>query len=174
VRLVPDIKKTAELVAEISAACREQDVGAEQINQAIQQLDKVTQQNASASEEMSATSEELAAQAEQLQAAIGFFHTGNAADGTRPETLRRSVRGMTSPSTTSRNGTSHGASVHAAPMLLAQQKRPPARQHAAHRPAGNGHDTSAGKLGTAKGGNGFALDLAAGEHDTHDAEFVRY
>ena len=27
VRLVPDIKRTADLVAEISAACREQDVG---------------------------------------------------------------------------------------------------------------------------------------------------
>ncbi len=72
-RLVPDIKKTAELVTEISAACREQDVGADQINQAIQQLDKVTQQNASASEEMSATSEELAAQAEQLQSSIAYF-----------------------------------------------------------------------------------------------------
>jgi methyl-accepting chemotaxis protein len=71
--LVPDIKKTAELVAEISAACREQDIGADQINQAIQQLDKVTQQNASASEQMSATSEELAAQAEQLQSSIAYF-----------------------------------------------------------------------------------------------------
>ena len=72
-RLVPDIRKTAELVAEISAACREQDIGASQINEAIQQLDKVTQQNAGASEEMSATSEELAAQAEELQASIAFF-----------------------------------------------------------------------------------------------------
>ncbi len=72
-RLVPDIRKTAELVAEISAACREQDIGASQINEAIQQLDKVTQQNAGASEEMSATSEELAAQAEELQSSIAFF-----------------------------------------------------------------------------------------------------
>lgn len=72
-RLVPDIRKTAELVAEISAACREQDIGANQINEAIQQLDRVTQQNTSASEEMSATSEELAAQAEELQASIAFF-----------------------------------------------------------------------------------------------------
>ncbi|HWU65157.1 MAG TPA: methyl-accepting chemotaxis protein, partial [Ensifer sp.] len=72
-KLVPDIRKTAELVAEISAACREQDIGASQINEAIQQLDKVTQQNAGASEEMSATSEELAAQAEELQASIAFF-----------------------------------------------------------------------------------------------------
>ncbi|OBZ92605.1 chemotaxis protein [Pararhizobium polonicum] len=72
-RLVPDIRKTAELVSEISAACREQDIGAGQINEAIQRLDKVTQQNAGASEQMSATSEELAAQAEELQASIAFF-----------------------------------------------------------------------------------------------------
>ncbi|PWE53477.1 methyl-accepting chemotaxis protein [Metarhizobium album] len=72
-RLVPDIRKTAELVAEITAACREQDIGASQINEAIQQLDKVTQQNAGASEQMSSTSEELAAQAEELQTSIAFF-----------------------------------------------------------------------------------------------------
>ncbi|MCY1665269.1 HAMP domain-containing methyl-accepting chemotaxis protein [Rhizobium sp. SL86] len=77
-RLVPDIQKTAELVSEISAACREQDIGASQINEAIQQLDKVTQQNAGASEEMSATSEELAAQAEELQASIAFFRVERA------------------------------------------------------------------------------------------------
>jgi methyl-accepting chemotaxis protein len=85
--LVPDIRKTAELVAEISAACREQDIGSSQINEAIQQLDKVTQQNASASEEMSATSEELAAQAEELQASIAFFRTD--AGGGRPRPVAR-------------------------------------------------------------------------------------
>jgi len=72
-RLVPDIRRTAELVEEITSACREQDVGSSQINQAIQQLDQVTQQNASASEEVSSTSEELAVQAEQLQSTIAFF-----------------------------------------------------------------------------------------------------
>ncbi|WP_297509147.1 methyl-accepting chemotaxis protein [uncultured Caulobacter sp.] len=77
--LVPNIRRTAELVAEISAACREQDIGSSQINEAIQQLDKVTQQNASASEEMSATSEELAAQAEEMQASIAYFRTEAAA-----------------------------------------------------------------------------------------------
>ncbi|MDP1616244.1 methyl-accepting chemotaxis protein [Phenylobacterium sp.] len=82
-RLVPDIRKTAELVSEISAACREQDIGASQINEAIQQLDKVTQQNAGASEQMSATSEELAAQAEELQTSIAFFRTN--ATGERPQ-----------------------------------------------------------------------------------------
>ncbi|BEH10714.1 MULTISPECIES: methyl-accepting chemotaxis protein [Geobacter] len=75
-RIVPDIQRTAELVQEISAACKEQDTGAEQINKAIQQLDQVIQQNASASEEMASTSEELASQAEQLQSTIAFFKTG--------------------------------------------------------------------------------------------------
>lgn len=72
-RLVPDIRRTAELVTEISAACREQDIGAVQINEAIQQLDQVTQQNASASEQISSTSEELASQAEELQQSIAYF-----------------------------------------------------------------------------------------------------
>jgi methyl-accepting chemotaxis protein len=85
-RLVPDIQKTAELVSEISAACREQDIGASQINEAIQQLDKVTQQNAGASEEMSATSEELASQAEELQASIAFFRVDQA--GAKPAPKR--------------------------------------------------------------------------------------
>jgi methyl-accepting chemotaxis protein len=72
-KMVPDIQKTAELVQEISAASREQDTGAEQINKAIQQLDQVIQQNAGASEEMASTSEELTSQAEQLQSSIAFF-----------------------------------------------------------------------------------------------------
>ncbi len=86
-RLVPDIRKTAELVSEISAACREQDIGPSQINEAIQQLDMVTQQNSSAAEEMAATSEELAAQSEELQSSIAFFQV-DAAKG-RDERLEK-------------------------------------------------------------------------------------
>ncbi|WP_429931123.1 methyl-accepting chemotaxis protein [Agrobacterium vitis] len=91
-RLVPDIRKTAELVSEISASCREQDLGASQINEAIQQLDKVTQHNASASEEMSATSEELASQAEELQSSLTFFQTGDQGDS-----QARKSRGSVAP-----------------------------------------------------------------------------
>ena len=72
-KLVPDIQRTSELVEEISAACREQDIGSDQVNLAIQQLDKVTQQNAAAAEETSATAVELSSQADQLQATIGYF-----------------------------------------------------------------------------------------------------
>jgi methyl-accepting chemotaxis protein len=91
-RLVPDIRRTAELVSEISAACREQDIGASQINEAIQQLDQVTQQNAGASEQISATSEELAAQAEELQASIAYFKVDSVRGTPRAATtLRRPV-----------------------------------------------------------------------------------
>ena len=72
-KLVPDIRKTAELVKEIAAGSEEQNTGASQVNKAVQELDKVIQQNASASEEMASASEELASQAEQLQSAIEFF-----------------------------------------------------------------------------------------------------
>ncbi|HXE15068.1 MAG TPA: methyl-accepting chemotaxis protein [Bryobacteraceae bacterium] len=72
-KLVPDIRKTAELVQEISAASAEQNTGASQINKAIQQLDQVIQQNASASEEMASTAEELSSQAEVLQSTVSFF-----------------------------------------------------------------------------------------------------
>ncbi|MBF2717836.1 methyl-accepting chemotaxis protein [Agrobacterium vitis] len=98
-RLVPDIRKTADLISEISAACREQDIGASQINEAIQQLDKVTQQNAGASEEMSATSEELAAQAEELQTSIAFFKV-DGAHQKKPAPQTRTVAARAAPART--------------------------------------------------------------------------
>jgi methyl-accepting chemotaxis protein len=97
-KLVPDIRKTAELVQEINAASAEQNTGASQVNKAIQQLDQVIQQNASASEEMAATAEELASQAEQLQQSIGFFKMD---DGTRkPAAAAARTSAHPKPSTT--------------------------------------------------------------------------
>jgi methyl-accepting chemotaxis protein len=71
--LVPDIKRTADLVQEIASNSREQETGTDQINRALAQLDLVTQQNAAAAEESASTAEELSAQAEQLREAIQFF-----------------------------------------------------------------------------------------------------
>ena len=83
-QLVPDIRKTSELVQEISAASSEQNAGAEQISKAIIQLDTVIQANASASEELSATSEQQAAQAEEMSAAASELLN-------QAEALKRSV-----------------------------------------------------------------------------------
>ncbi len=87
-KLVPDIRKTAELVREIAASSAEQSTGAAQVNKAMQQLDQIIQQNASASEEMASTAEELASQAEILQTSIAFFRV----DGDRSQPVRKPGR----------------------------------------------------------------------------------
>jgi methyl-accepting chemotaxis protein len=87
-KLVPAIQRTAELVQEITAASKEQDTGAEQINKALQQLEQVIQQNASAAEEMASTTEELTGQSEQLVGALGFFHTKGDTDRSGKAKLR--------------------------------------------------------------------------------------
>jgi len=117
-KLVPDIQRTAELVQEISAASREQDSGAGQINQAIQQLDQVIQQNASVSEELASTAEELSGQAEQLQVTMSFFkvhhlelveHEKKESAGTRSQQAIHKVAHLkpSSAVTQSSNGSGH-------------------------------------------------------------------
>lgn len=145
-RLVPDIKKTAELVEEITSASREQDVGAAQINQAIQQLDKVTQQNAAASEQVSATSEELSAQAETLQATIAFFRLDEGStrkNGQRPVAVDRAVTQLRGKAT--------------AMATAIQPKKAPVSGLRPAKKVVNG---------------GFAFDMDGGE-DQHDAAFHR-
>ncbi|HEX7638159.1 MAG TPA: methyl-accepting chemotaxis protein [Burkholderiaceae bacterium] len=71
--IVPNIRKTSDLVQEITAASQEQSSGVAQINAAVTQLSQTTQQNASSSEELAATAEEMSGQAEQLQQAMAFF-----------------------------------------------------------------------------------------------------
>jgi methyl-accepting chemotaxis protein len=80
--LVPNIQRTADLVQEISAATREQNTGAEQINQAIRDLDRIIQQNAAAAQQSAATSDELAGQAGRLNGIFAYFQL--AADTAAP------------------------------------------------------------------------------------------
>ena len=72
-KLVPNIQRTADLVQEISVATREQNIGAEQINDAIRELDRVISQNASAAEQATSTSDELAARSKELNSAVSYF-----------------------------------------------------------------------------------------------------
>jgi methyl-accepting chemotaxis protein len=84
--LVPNIRKTAELVQEVTAASSEQASGVTQINRALAQVDQVTQRNASAAEELSSTAEELASQAESLQQLMAFFRLQHEREEMRPHT----------------------------------------------------------------------------------------
>ena len=72
-RMIPNLSKTAELVQEIAAAAREEDVGARQINKAIVELDTLVQRGATSVEQFSSVASELAAQSEALVTALEFF-----------------------------------------------------------------------------------------------------
>ena len=80
--IVPNIKKTSDLVQEITAASEEQSSGVGQISSAVSQLNQTTQQNASSSEELAATAEEMSGQAGQLRQAMSFFRVSDASDPT--------------------------------------------------------------------------------------------
>ncbi|MBK3519672.1 methyl-accepting chemotaxis protein [Carboxylicivirga marina] len=71
--LLPKIRKTTQLVEEISTASQEQQVGVGQVNNAMQQLSMVTQKHTSAAEEMASSSEEMARQAVELNEVTTFF-----------------------------------------------------------------------------------------------------
>jgi len=77
--MVPNIRRTSDLVQEITAASEEQSAGVGQINAAVGQMSQTTQHNASSSEELAATAEEMSSQAEQLQQAMAFFRLAGAA-----------------------------------------------------------------------------------------------
>jgi len=158
IRLVPDIQKTAELVSEISAACREQDIGAGQINTAIQQLDQVTQQNASASAQMSATSEELAAQAEQLQSSIAFFRIETAARAGTAGVPKPAARRAAKAIEHVQASRTRAVAVRTPPAGIGQSKPQRAQEAKA-----NGHV-----------GGGVAIELADAEEAARDQDFVRY
>jgi len=143
-KLVPDIRKTAELVEEISAACREQDIGASQINTAIQQLDLVIQQNASASEEVSTAAEEMSAQAVQVLDLLKSFGFGSQAPQAAPQKPYVASARSTRPVAAARHSKDINARRSGAALA------PPQR----------------GK------GRGITLDL--GELDTEDSRFNRY
>ncbi len=76
-RMVPAIRKTSDLVQEITHASDEQSIGVGQINAAVSQLSQTTQQNAAGSEELASTAEEMSSQAEELQETMSFFKVAN-------------------------------------------------------------------------------------------------
>lgn len=88
--VVPEIRKTADLVQEVTAASEEENTGVAQIAKAMVQLDTVIQQNASVAEEMASMAEELASQSEAMSEAMAFFKV-EAAGGERRKPLELSA-----------------------------------------------------------------------------------
>jgi methyl-accepting chemotaxis protein len=161
--VLPEIKKTAELVQEINAASAEQSSGADQINKAIYQLDQVTQQNASASEEMAAMAEELTGQAEQLQTAISFFkmnqgeEVGLLSNAPRrlQESFHKDARRLGPDKATEGNATATNSI--GSPL-------------GGHLDGGNSRYSSQ----NGNGHKGITLKLSEGDRDAADDEFTEY
>jgi methyl-accepting chemotaxis protein len=71
--VLPEIRRTAELVGEINATGREQSAGIGQIKSAVEQLSQSTQGNAASAEELSATAEEMNNHARRLSQLLDSF-----------------------------------------------------------------------------------------------------
>ncbi|MDR2406126.1 MAG: methyl-accepting chemotaxis protein [Deltaproteobacteria bacterium] len=65
-RVARDVNKTAQLIAEVAEASKEQTQGIDQISKAMMQMDKVTQSNAASSEQTASSATNLKQQAELL------------------------------------------------------------------------------------------------------------
>jgi methyl-accepting chemotaxis protein len=89
--MIPVIRKTSDLVQEISAASEAQTTDLAQVTQAMGQLNQSTQQNAAAAEQLAATAEEMAGQAEQLQGLMALFKLDAASDFAAPRAIGRST-----------------------------------------------------------------------------------
>ncbi len=76
--IVGAVKKVSDIVAEITAASREQATGLEQINGTVAQMDETTQRNGALVEQTSASAQALSQQADQLSQLVSFFRTGGA------------------------------------------------------------------------------------------------
>lgn len=66
-------QRSTDVIAEISAASKEQSAGIEQVSEAVMQLDQVTQQNAALVEQSAAASESMRDQAQKLVEAVSIF-----------------------------------------------------------------------------------------------------
>ncbi|MGV6486962.1 methyl-accepting chemotaxis protein [Stenotrophomonas bentonitica] len=89
--IVTGVRRVNDIMAEISAASKEQSAGIEQVNQTITQMDETTQQNAALVEEATAAARAMEEQAQHLGKAVAIFRTGAAAPAAAPAAPRKAV-----------------------------------------------------------------------------------
>jgi methyl-accepting chemotaxis protein len=91
----PDIRKTSDLIEEISAASNEQSVGTDQINKAIAELNSVIEVNAATSERVAEATKVIDEQVKRLISELAFFKTdaGEAAPANTPARKRLPAEG---------------------------------------------------------------------------------
>lgn len=75
--VVDSVKRVTTIMAEITAANREQSAGIERVNHSIVRMDEVTQQNAAMVEEAASAAQSLYNEADLLSRAMSVFKLGN-------------------------------------------------------------------------------------------------
>lgn len=71
--IVSSVKRVSDIIAEITAASREQASGIDQMNKAIMAVDQTTQQNAALVEEITSASKSMKSQSEELLRRMALF-----------------------------------------------------------------------------------------------------
>ena len=79
-RIVTQVAEISNVVGEIAASAKEESLGLQQVNTAVNQMDQVTQQNAAMVEQSTAASRALAEEAEELGRLVSHFRVNGAAD----------------------------------------------------------------------------------------------
>ena len=93
--VVDSVRRVRDMIAEITAASREQSMGIEQVNQAIIEMDGVTQQNAALVDESAAAAASMQQQAVELADLVGKFVLPSAhAASVRAPVVSQQVRGL--------------------------------------------------------------------------------
>ncbi len=82
--VVTSVHGVAEIIAQITAASREQNSGIEQVNEAITQMDQTTQQNASLVEELATAADSMQTQAQSLVKAVAIFKITAGCEASEP------------------------------------------------------------------------------------------
>jgi len=135
--IVVSVKRVTDIMAEISAASREQSNGIDQVNTAVSQMDKITQQNAALVEEAAAAAKSMEEQTDELSNIVAAFKVGTGGGAATPAHAPAHAPAVRPAPATARP-------ARAAPPAPARPAAPPAPKKAAagRQPAlaGNGGD----------------------------------
>ncbi|HEX3982283.1 MAG TPA: methyl-accepting chemotaxis protein, partial [Acidisoma sp.] len=91
-RIVDQVGRLNQLVADIAASAREQATGLSEVNTAVNQMDQVTQQNAAMVEQATAASHSMTQEAESLTRLVAQFQIGDDPRREEPKPSRRKTR----------------------------------------------------------------------------------
>ncbi|PHV13052.1 methyl-accepting chemotaxis protein [Chitinimonas sp. BJB300] len=119
--VLPEIRRTAELVGEISASGLEQSEGIVQVNNAIIQLGHATQSNAASAEELSSSAEELHNNARRLQAILVGLQLN---EMTAPPVMVAPVKRVKLNAPESKSNVELSKSLQSTPSILSQRATP--------------------------------------------------